>query len=92
MDVPMHRAKAELTKLVAAAERGERVTITRHGRPVVALMPMTQTGGFVFSLEDPVRASCGLPQSAVAVSVDVDNPTLSNEVLTGDRQTPALDE
>ncbi len=30
-------AKNKLTQLIAAAERGEAVTITRHGRPVVEL-------------------------------------------------------
>ncbi len=36
--VQMREAKAELSKLVDAAERGERVTITRHGKPAAVLV------------------------------------------------------
>jgi prevent-host-death family protein len=36
--VQMREAKAELSKLVDAAERGDRVTITRHGKPAAVLV------------------------------------------------------
>lgn len=35
-------AKANLSKLVAAAERGEATTITRHGKPVAAVVPVSE--------------------------------------------------
>lgn len=38
----MHRAKTELSKLVEAAERGERVIISRDGEPAVQLVPVRQ--------------------------------------------------
>ncbi|MGA8026565.1 MAG: type II toxin-antitoxin system prevent-host-death family antitoxin [Bryobacteraceae bacterium] len=40
MQVNMHRAKTELSKLVAAAERGEEVIISRNGKPAVQLLPV----------------------------------------------------
>jgi len=39
MDVSIAEAKNRLSQLVRAAEGGESVVITRHGRPVAQLMP-----------------------------------------------------
>jgi prevent-host-death family protein len=38
--VNMHEAKSQLSKLVALVQRGESVTISIHGRPVVKLVPI----------------------------------------------------
>ncbi len=46
--VNMHRAKTELSKLVAKALEGEEVIVTRSGKPVVRLVPIggkRQLGG-----------------------------------------------
>jgi prevent-host-death family protein len=40
MDVPMSKAKAQLTELVRRAEAGEEVVLTRHGKPAVKLAPV----------------------------------------------------
>jgi prevent-host-death family protein len=37
--VQLRDAKASLSSLVAAAERGEETVITRHGKPVARLVP-----------------------------------------------------
>jgi len=33
-------ARAQLPELIAAAQRGQKTIITRHGRPVAALVPL----------------------------------------------------
>lgn len=38
--VNMHRAKTELSKLVARALAGEEIILTRSGKPVVRLVPI----------------------------------------------------
>lgn len=38
MKVSVAEAKNKLTQLIAAVEKGERVTICRHGKPVVDLV------------------------------------------------------
>lgn len=38
--VNMHKAKTELSKLVAKALAGEEVIVTRRGEPVVRLVPV----------------------------------------------------
>jgi prevent-host-death family protein len=37
--VGAYRAKTHLAELLDRVERGERITITRHGRPVAELVP-----------------------------------------------------
>ena len=37
--VNMHDAKTRLSQLVARAEKGERITIARDGKPVAQLVP-----------------------------------------------------
>ncbi|CAH2603029.1 Antitoxin [Rhodovastum atsumiense] len=40
MEVPVSEAKGLLTDLVKRAESGEEIVLTRHGRPVVRLVPL----------------------------------------------------
>lgn len=62
-------AKNKLTQLIAAAERGEAVTITRHGRPVMEIRgiggrdiaPMTAED---FDALQAEVAALGLPRPA----------------------------
>jgi prevent-host-death family protein len=39
MDISIAEAKNRLSQLIRAAEGGESVVITRHGRPVAQLLP-----------------------------------------------------
>ena len=43
MQVKMHAAKSQLSKLVEAAERGEEVILARGDRPVAKIVPLEQT-------------------------------------------------
>ncbi len=38
--VSLATAKAQLSELINQAEKGEEILITRHGRPVVRLLPV----------------------------------------------------
>ena len=40
--IGLFEAKAHLSELVARAERGEEVVITRHNRPVAKLVPISE--------------------------------------------------
>lgn len=42
MEVNIHHAKTNLSKLIAAAESGEEVIIARNGKPAVKLVPVKQ--------------------------------------------------
>jgi prevent-host-death family protein len=42
MEVNVHHAKTHLSKLIAAAEKGEEVIIARAGKPAVKLVVVTE--------------------------------------------------
>jgi prevent-host-death family protein len=46
-EVGVYDAKAHFSKLLDEVERGETVTITRHGKPVAILMPVERPPGDV---------------------------------------------
>ena len=41
MQIPVSEAKGQLTELVRRAEAGDEIVLTRHGRPVVRLAPIS---------------------------------------------------
>jgi prevent-host-death family protein len=70
--VNMHDAKTRLSQLVARAEKGERITIARDGKPVAQLGPA------------PRRPRSALPEDEPLLNLDtfaVDGPggELTNE-------------
>jgi prevent-host-death family protein len=42
--VGLFEAKTHLSELIARAERGEEVVITRHNKPVAKIVPITKPG------------------------------------------------
>ena len=42
MEVGAYEAKTNLSRLLEKVERGERITLTRHGRPVAMLVPVEE--------------------------------------------------
>jgi len=52
--VNMHDAKTRLSQLVARAERGERITIARAGKPVATLGPPPRSTRVMLPPDDPL--------------------------------------
>ena len=52
--VNIHDAKTRLSQLVARAERGERITIARGGKPVAQLGPAPRSGRPLVPPDDPL--------------------------------------
>ena len=52
--VNIHAAKTRLSQLVARAERGERITIARDGKPVAQLGPTPRSRPASLSPDDPL--------------------------------------
>ncbi|MGA2015552.1 MAG: type II toxin-antitoxin system prevent-host-death family antitoxin [Opitutaceae bacterium] len=50
----IHAAKSNLSRLVMRAEKGERITIARAGRPVAQLGPAAQSERPPLSPDDPL--------------------------------------
>ena len=54
--IGLFEAKTHLSELIARAERGEEVIITRHNKPVAKLVPMQAVASDVASRHVAVRA------------------------------------
>ena len=86
MELALRDAKARLSELVTAAQRGERVVITKYGEPVVELVRCrTRRGGIDF---DKLEADCrrlgieeASPEEAAAWKADFEDPAFSRKVL-----------
>ena len=75
--VPVKEAKAKLTELLRIAESGERIVLTRNGKPVADLVPHeATTEADKMSILDQVQAwHATNPSSATGwVSADFDDP------------------
>jgi prevent-host-death family protein len=50
MQVNVHEAKSQLSRLLELVEEGETVIIARHGEPVAELVPARRKTGFPFGI------------------------------------------
>lgn len=89
MEMSVGDARDRFAEAVSAVERGERVTITRDGRPVALLGPLVRdlrhVKGGTFSMErnEQVRRELGLDKREVSEEflAMFDNPALSRRLL-----------
>ena len=58
MQVNVHQAKSQLSRLLELVEDGETVIIARHGEPVAELVPARRKGSFPFGIarQEPLTA------------------------------------
>jgi prevent-host-death family protein len=73
MQVTIHEAKTQLSRLIAAAERGEEVIISRREKPVVRLSALEKFQG-------KTRIG-GLKGRKFKMSAKFDDPTLNSEIV-----------
>lgn len=76
----MREAKARFTE-VAAAARGKRVVVTKHGYPFVELVPAQRAPGMDFERVAIVRRELGLDGLDSKVPPDFDDLAFSRQVL-----------
>jgi len=74
--IGLFEAKTHLSELIARAERGEEVIITRHNKPVAKLVPMPAPHATADGRRDAVAA---LLQGAVGRRLGLDWKTLRDE-------------
>ena len=77
----MRGAKARFAEAGAAAAHGERVVVTKHGRPFVELVPARRAGGMDFERAAIVRRELGLDGLAVRALPDLGDSAFSRQVL-----------
>ena len=74
MQVTIHEAKTQLSKLIAAAERGEEIIIARRDKPVVRLSMIEEYSG-------KTRIG-GLKGRKFKMSAKFDDPGLNAEIAS----------
>lgn len=65
-------AKTHLPRLLAEVEKGNSVTITRHGRPVARLVPVTSAGQVPDVVEGLLDARRGVRRGRTSVRSMID--------------------
>ena len=63
MELALRDAKARLSEIVAAAQRGERVVITKHGKPAVELVRCRQRGAIDLERLERTRRRLAIPEA-----------------------------
>ena len=81
MELALREAKARLSELVAAAEKGERVVITKHGKPAVELVRCRQRGGIDFEKLEAMRKRLGIEGDGDGWEDEFNDPAFSRRVL-----------
>lgn len=86
MELALREAKARLSELVAAASNGERAIITKHGRPVVELVPCThRPEGIDFEKLEETRRELGITGDGEGWPEQYNDPAFSRQVLGLDK-------
>nr|WP_294545231.1 type II toxin-antitoxin system prevent-host-death family antitoxin [uncultured Rhodopila sp.] len=81
MELSIREAKARFAEAAAAAARGERVVVTKHGRPFIELIAVQRTAGMDFAKAAEVRRELGIDGLKVTLPPDFDDPAFSRDVL-----------
>ncbi len=86
MELAIREAKARLSELIAAARNGERVVITKHGRPAVELIRCDRRGGIDFEKLEAVRRRLGIEGDGEGWPEEFNDPAFSRQVLGLDEE------
>lgn len=81
MELSMHEAEVRFAEAAAAAARGERVVITKHGRPFIELISAQKPSGMDFDKAVIVRQQLGLDGLVIRLPADFDDADVSRRVL-----------
>ena len=81
MELSMREAEVRFAEAAAAA-RGERVVVTKHGRSFVEPAPAQSVSGMDFEKAAIVRCELGLDGLKVSLPPDFDDPAFSRRVLS----------
>ena len=83
--IRLRDAKTHLSKLIRAAQNGERVVITKHGKPVVELVRCPRRGGIDFDKLAADHRRLGIedapPEEAEAMLATIQDPKFGWRVL-----------
>jgi prevent-host-death family protein len=81
MELSIREAKARFTEAAAAAARGQRVVVTKYGRPFVELVSAQKAYGMDFAKAAMIRGKLGLDGLKMSLPPHFGDPAFSSQVL-----------
>jgi prevent-host-death family protein len=81
MELSMLEAESRFAEAATAAARGERVIVTKDGKPFVKLVPAKPKGGMDFEKAAILRRELGFDQLDGDLPANFDDPAFSRKVL-----------
>jgi prevent-host-death family protein len=93
MEMSVREARAQFAHALAAVERGERVTVTKHGKPIAEIGPPSpkKKGGIDWDHLEKVRREMGFDRKFAHLKLDeewrkdFDDPAWTRELFGLDR-------
>lgn len=83
MYISVKDAKNQLSELLHRAEAGEKVILTRHGKPVVELVPQThKKRGINFEAGKAFLKELGVENAVSYIAPDFDDPLPEDYLIT----------
>ncbi len=79
MELSIPEAKSRFAEAADAAARGERVVVTKDGRPFVEMVPAQRAAGMDFAKAALVRRALGIDGLNVGSPADSDDPGFSRQ-------------
>lgn len=81
MELSLLEAKTRFVEATDAAARGERVVVTKDGRPFVETVPAQRAAGMDFAKAALICRALGIDGLHIEVPADFDDPGFSRHVL-----------
>jgi antitoxin (DNA-binding transcriptional repressor) of toxin-antitoxin stability system len=81
MELSLLEAKTRFAEAADAAARGERVVVTKDGRPFVEMVPAQRAAGMDFAKAALIRRALGIDGLHIEMPADFDDPGFSRDVL-----------
>ncbi len=72
--VSIKQAKDQLTALARRVEKGETVTVTRNGKPILDLVPHRKKGGIDWEALAEFKRERGIDRFVTYIADDFDDP------------------
>jgi antitoxin (DNA-binding transcriptional repressor) of toxin-antitoxin stability system len=80
--VSIREAKNKLTELARRVEQGERITVTRNGKPVLEMVAPKRNGGIDWEAGERWLKERGITRKESWISPDFDDPLPEDFLIT----------
>lgn len=80
--IPIREAKNKLTELARRVEAGEKITVTRNGKPVMELIPPVKKGGIDWEGLRAYKKEKGITTFFGEIPADFDDPLPEDFLIT----------